>query len=152
MLTVDEAMAPGAILLHASLITAGVDPAPTEPSNVAARTVQERGDLEQGFAEADVVVELEFTTKMVHQGYIEPHAAIADTTPNGRSTIWCTSQGQHSMRAMTATVLGWAAVAAEGHPLRDRRRFRRQVGDLPRAARRGPLAEGRPAGAAGHGP
>ena len=70
--------------------------------------MQERGDLEQGFAEADVVIEREFTTKMVHQGYIEPHAAIADTTPNGRSTIWCTSQGQHSMRAMTATVLGWA--------------------------------------------
>jgi len=108
VLTVDEAMAPGAPVLHESVITAGVDPAPTEPSNVAARTVHERGDLEQGFAEADVVVELGFTTKMVHQGYIEPHAAIADTTPNGRSTIWCSSQGQHSMRAMSATVLGWA--------------------------------------------
>jgi CO/xanthine dehydrogenase Mo-binding subunit len=108
VLTVDEAMAPGAPVLHDSLITAGVDPPPAEPSNVASRTVHERGDIEQGFALSDVVIEREFTTKMVHQGYIEPHAAIADTTPNGRSTIWCSSQGQHSMRAMSATVLGWA--------------------------------------------
>ncbi|MFN0090705.1 MAG: xanthine dehydrogenase family protein molybdopterin-binding subunit [Acidimicrobiales bacterium] len=108
VLSVDEAMAPGAPLLHETLITAGVDPAPTEPSNVASRTVHERGDIEQGFAESDIVVEREFTTKPVHQGYIEPHAAIADTTPNGRSTIWCSSQGHFAMRAMSATVLGWA--------------------------------------------
>ncbi len=107
VLTVDEAMAPGAPVLHDDLITKGVDPAPTEASNVASRTAFERGDLDQGFAEADIVIEREFFTKPVHQGYIEPHAAIADTTPNGRSTIWCSSQGHFSMRTMSATVLGW---------------------------------------------
>ncbi len=35
------------------------------------------GDLEAGFAQADFVVEREFETRMVHQGYIEPHNAVA---------------------------------------------------------------------------
>ncbi|MPY92202.1 MAG: molybdopterin-dependent oxidoreductase [Acidimicrobiia bacterium] len=107
VLDVDAAMAPDAPLLHDDLITKGVDPAPTEPSNVASRVVYERGELDQGFAAADVVVEREFTTKPVHQGYIEPHAAVADTTPNGRSTVWCSSQGHFAMRTYSAKVLGW---------------------------------------------
>ncbi|MDH4147391.1 MAG: xanthine dehydrogenase family protein molybdopterin-binding subunit [Acidimicrobiia bacterium] len=107
VLTVDEAMAPGAVLLHPDMITKGADPAPTEPSNVASRVVQQRGDLDQGFADADVVVEREFTTKPVHQGYIEPHAAVADATNKGRATVWCSSQGHFSMRTMSAKVLGW---------------------------------------------
>lgn len=107
VMTVDDAMAPGAALLHAKQMTKGVDPAPTEASNVASRTVFQGGDLDLGFAEADVVVEHEFTTKPIHQGYIEPHAAVADTTPDGRSTIWCSSQGHFAMRAMSAKMLGW---------------------------------------------
>jgi CO/xanthine dehydrogenase Mo-binding subunit len=107
VLTVDEAMAPGAPILHPGLRTRNVEPAPTEDSNVVSRVVQERGDLDQGFAEADVVVERTFTTKPVHQGYIEPHAAVADATPAGRVHLWCSSQGHFAMRTMTATVLGW---------------------------------------------
>jgi len=107
VLTVDEAMAPGAPLLHPKMMTKNVDPAPTEPSNVASRAVYQGGDLDKGFAEADVVVEGTFTTKTVHQGYIEPHAATADTTPNGRTTVWCSSQGHFTMRSLSAKVLGW---------------------------------------------
>ena len=107
VMNVDEAMAPGAALLHPKMMTKGVDPAPTEPSNVAARVVYQGGDLDKGFADADVVVEGTFTTKPVHQGYIEPHAAVADTTPNGRSTVWCSSQGHFTMRSLSAKVLGW---------------------------------------------
>ncbi len=107
VMTVDEAMAPGAPLLHPKLMTKGVDPAPTEPSNVASRAVYQGGDLDLGFAESDVVVEGTFTTKPVHQGYIEPHAAVADTTPNGRTTLWCSSQGHFTMRSLSAKVLGW---------------------------------------------
>jgi len=106
VLTVDEAMADNAPLLHENMITKGVEPAPDQPSNVASRIVHERGDLEQGFGEADVVIEREFTTKPVHQGYIEPHAAVADANNDGRANIWCSSQGHFAMRAYTATVLG----------------------------------------------
>ena len=106
VLTVDEAMADGAPLLHEGMITKGVDPAPENPSNVASKILHERGDLDQGFGEAHVVVEREFTTKPVHQGYIEPHAAVADANTDGRAHIWCSSQGHFQMRAYSATVLG----------------------------------------------
>jgi len=106
VLTVDEAMADGAPLLHEGMITKGVDPAPEEPSNVASKILHERGDLDQGFGEAEAVVDREFTTKPVHQGYIEPHAAVADANSDGRAHIWCSSQGHFQMRASSATVLG----------------------------------------------
>ncbi|MGF1596957.1 MAG: xanthine dehydrogenase family protein molybdopterin-binding subunit [Acidimicrobiales bacterium] len=108
VLTVDEAMADGAPVLHAGMRTRGVEPAPEEDSNVASRVVFERGDLDKGFAAADVVVEREFTTKPVHQGYIEPHAAVADAGQDDRANVWCSSQGHFAMRTYTATVLGWA--------------------------------------------
>ncbi len=50
VMTVDEAMRDGAPLLHDDLITRNVEPAPTEPSNVALKTYFEKGDLEAGFA------------------------------------------------------------------------------------------------------
>ncbi|MEM7094649.1 MAG: xanthine dehydrogenase family protein molybdopterin-binding subunit [Actinomycetota bacterium] len=103
--TVGEAMADDAPLLHDTLITSGIDPAPDTPSNIAARNLLERGDLDAGFAAADVIVERTFTNKPVHQGYIEPHAAVADASQNGRANLWCSSQGHFDMRSMTAKVL-----------------------------------------------
>ena len=104
---VEEAMAPGAPVLHEDMFTEGVDPAPESPSNIASRCLYERGDVAAGFAEADAVVEREFTTRPVHQGYIEPHAAVADAGEDGRSVIWCSSQGHFMVRTYTAKLLGW---------------------------------------------
>ena len=107
VLTVDEAMAGDAPILHDGMRTRGVDPAPEQDSNVASRINHERGDLDKGFAEADIVVDRTFTTKPVHQGYIEPHAAVADAGQDDRASVWCSSQGHFAMRTATATVLGW---------------------------------------------
>ena len=52
-----------------------------------------RGDLERGFADADIVVERSFRTRMVHQGYIEPEAECAAVGPGGRITVWAVTQG-----------------------------------------------------------
>ena len=62
--------------------------------------------MEQGFAEADVVLERDFRTKTVHQGYIEPQNATAWWAPNDRLTVWCSSQGHFGVRDGTARVLG----------------------------------------------
>ena len=107
VLSLDEAMADGASVLHDDMITRGVDPAPTEASNVAARTCFERGDVEAGFAASDVVVEREFSTTPIHQGYIEPHAVVADTGQDGKSTVWGSSQGHFRVRSASAGMLGW---------------------------------------------
>ena len=104
---IEDAMAPDAPILHPDLITSGADPVPDRASNIAARHVYERGNLEQGFAEADVIVEREFITRPVHQGYIEPHAVVADTAEDGRAVVWCSSQGHFMVRTLTAKLLGW---------------------------------------------
>ena len=65
------------------------------------------GDLDAGFAEADVVVEGDFITKPVHQGYIEPHAVVADSTQEDKAVVWCSSQGHFRVQQQTAAMLGW---------------------------------------------
>jgi hypothetical protein len=64
------------------------------------------GDVEAGFAEADVVVERSFKTQPVHQGYIEPHACLVSVTSDDKATVWSSSQGQFMVRAMTAYLTG----------------------------------------------
>ena len=107
VMTIDEALADGAVVLYEHMMTAGANPPATAPSNVSGITRFANGDLDAGFAEADVVVEREFTTQPVHQGYIEPHGVVADTGQDGRSTLWCSSQGHFNVRAQTASMLGW---------------------------------------------
>jgi CO/xanthine dehydrogenase Mo-binding subunit len=50
------------------------------------------GDVEQGFAEADVIVEHEYDTKPMHQGYIEPQSCVATCTEDGQVELWCCTQ------------------------------------------------------------
>jgi CO/xanthine dehydrogenase Mo-binding subunit len=107
VLDILEAMEPDAPVLHDDIFTTGVDPAPTEPSNITNRTCYERGDIDKGFAAADIIVEGEFVTKPIHQGYIEPHACVADTGQDGKTVIWCSSQGHFRVRSQTAAMLGW---------------------------------------------
>jgi CO/xanthine dehydrogenase Mo-binding subunit len=106
VIDVAEAMAPGAPVLHDNMYTIGVDPKPAQPSNVAKRVEFNLGDIESGFAKADVVVEREFTTAPVHQGYIEPHACVASVSEDGQAELWCTTQGQFIVRSFCAKLLG----------------------------------------------
>src|SRR5262249_47982600 len=85
VIDVVEAMRPGAPLLHEDMITAGVEPAPKAPSNVAKRLEFGHGDVEAGFRQADFIIERSFTTKPVHQGYIEPHACVASVSEDGQA-------------------------------------------------------------------
>src|SRR5690242_702684 len=106
VIDVVEAMQPGAPLLHEVMFTAGVEPAPKTPSNVAKRLEIGHGDIAAGFNAADVVIEREFTTKPVHQGYIEPHACLASVSEDGQAELWCSTQGQFIVRNFCAKLLG----------------------------------------------
>lgn len=103
---VDEAMKPGAPVIHDWIYTAGVDPKPEKPSNVVARTEVGHGDVDAGFKEADVIVEKSFKTGQAHQGYIEPHACLASVNPDGSAELWVTTQGHFSFRNTCAALLG----------------------------------------------
>ncbi len=77
------------------------------PSNLNAENHFARGDVEQGFKEAGVVVERTYRTSIVHQGYIEPHAVAADPDPLRQSiTLYTSTQGQFTVRDETARLLG----------------------------------------------
>src|SRR5581483_10817526 len=106
VLTVDEALAPGAPLLHDDLVTKGAAVGPKTGTNLAGRYEFKRGDVDAGFQEADTIVEREFRTATVHQGYIEPHACIARCGEDGRAVVWCSTQGPFVVRDATAAIAG----------------------------------------------
>ncbi|MBV1916109.1 MAG: xanthine dehydrogenase family protein molybdopterin-binding subunit [Pseudomonadales bacterium] len=103
VLEIEDAMADDAPILHENQFTPGGSQ--DKPSNIAGKMKLPRGDIEKGFAEADVIVEREFTTPTVHQGYIEPHAVTASMSASGHADVWCCTQGAFVVRAMTAKVL-----------------------------------------------
>ena len=106
VIDVVEAMQDGAPVLHDDMFTDGVDPKPTKASNIAKRLEIAIGDVEEGFKQADVVIEREFNTAPVHQGYIEPHACVASVSEDGQAELWCTTQGHFVVRAHCARLLG----------------------------------------------
>ena len=103
---VQAAMAPQAPLLHADLFTDELGKVGTKPSNIAKHFRFEKGDLAKGFAEAKVVVEREFKTATVHQGYIEPQNATAMWNADGHITVWCSTQGSFTVRQQVAELVG----------------------------------------------
>jgi CO/xanthine dehydrogenase Mo-binding subunit len=105
VIDVVEAMKPGAPLLHEDQYTQGVKPKPDRPSNVAKRLEYGCGDVAAGFKQADVIVEREFNTKPVHQGYIEPQACLASYSADGQAELWTSTQGHFVFRAQCAKVL-----------------------------------------------
>jgi CO/xanthine dehydrogenase Mo-binding subunit len=106
VMDVEAAMAEGAPVLHDDIFTVGVDPKPTKPSNVAKRVRFTKGDVAAGFAEAEIVIERRYTTKPVHQAYIEPHACVVSVGADGQTTIWSSSQGQFMVRGYTSRIVG----------------------------------------------
>jgi len=104
-LTAPDAMREGAPILHEDLRTKEFGKQTDKVSNVAEHFQHALGDVAKGFAEADVIVEREFHTATVHQGYIEPHPATALWNNDGRVLIWCSTQGSFVVRDTTACIL-----------------------------------------------
>ena len=108
LLDVRKAMEPSAIVLNSDVRCeeVGAGTVGDTPTNVAKHFHFEKGNVAEGFAKAKVVVEREFTTGTVHQGYIEPHAATAVWNADGRITVWCCTQGTFTVRQQCAELLG----------------------------------------------
>ena len=106
ILEIRQAMEPDAPLLHGNLKTSSLGETADKPSNVASHLQYKKGDIEKGFAEADgTIIEREFVTGTVHQGYIEPHNATAHFNPDGHLTVWCSTQGAFTVREQLAEIL-----------------------------------------------
>ncbi len=100
-----SAMKDGAPLLHDDLVTESLGKKGKKASNIAKHFQFKLGDPAKGFAAAKVVVEREFNTATVHQGYIEPHNATALWSADGTVTIWCSTQGAFTVRQQVSELL-----------------------------------------------
>ena len=100
-----DAMKDGAPLLHDDLRTDEMGKQGDGSTNVSAHLRFEKGDVEEGFRLAHVVVEREFHTASVHQGYIEPHVAVAMWNEDGRLKLWTSTQGAFNCRQQVAELL-----------------------------------------------
>lgn len=103
---VDKAVDPKAPVLHKDCFTTGVKPTPTKASNIAAVSEFGHGKVNQGFKQADFIVERNFRTEQTHQGYIEPHACVASVSPDGTGELWVCTQGHFVFRQQCAQLLG----------------------------------------------
>ncbi|GAA6199225.1 xanthine dehydrogenase family protein molybdopterin-binding subunit [Aquicoccus sp. SU-CL01552] len=101
---VDKAMAPDAPVIRAGAADASV-PEGLHP-NVVRYHESGHGDVEAGFAEADLVIEDHFVTEATHQGYIEPHACLGTLGTDGKGELWCCTQGHWNVQKVCAALLG----------------------------------------------
>ena len=74
-------------------------------SNVSTHFQHKLGNAEEAFDRADVIVEREFYTATVHQGYIEPHNATSLWSTDGNVTVWCSTQGSFTVREQVSQLL-----------------------------------------------
>ena len=78
-----------------------------EKGNLLKHIKVRKGDVDKGFAEADVVLEHTFHTPTTDHAFLEPECSIAVPTPEGRLEIYVGSQIPYQDRTQVARVLGW---------------------------------------------
>jgi CO/xanthine dehydrogenase Mo-binding subunit len=102
----EETMKPDAPTLHEDMPLPKNLPADTKVKNVCSFTVVHVGDPDKAMAEADVVVDEVYETKMIHPQYLEPRIAAAQVEPDGRITVWANAQAPFAVRTDVARLLG----------------------------------------------
>lgn len=104
-----EAMDLNAPLLHDDV--AAYEGAPShvlaaDVHNGQTRLSWSKGDLPQGFQDADIVLEHSFSVPSRHQGYLEPYASVIAIDDDGRIQAWCSSKAPFRARRQLAAAVG----------------------------------------------
>jgi CO/xanthine dehydrogenase Mo-binding subunit len=94
---VEEALRPDAPQIHPELKEV--------KNNIAFEVNIERGSIEQGFREADVIVEDRFEVAPVNQAYMEPDVCVAHYDASGQLNVWVSSTWPSNIRDELAYVL-----------------------------------------------
>ena len=99
-----EAIKEDAPLIHPDLDKYEVVPwiYPQPKTNIAHVRKIRKGDVEEAFKEADLVMEDWYVVPHVVHAPIETHVAAALYTPDGRLTMWNSSQSPHTQRNIIA--------------------------------------------------
>ncbi len=105
--TLEAALADGAPCLHERMgkpgLFHGLGELTPQPGNICYHCRIEKGDIEAGFREAEIVVEGEYTFPAVYQYAMEPHTVIAHYTSDGL-TVWACCQHPYLVRAELAAL------------------------------------------------
>src|SRR5262245_23365325 len=96
-----EAALPAAPILHEHI----PHHSPGEHGNCLKHYRLENGDIAKGFAEADVIIERDYSTQTVEHAFIEPEAGLAVPDPTGRVTVYCGGQIPFGDRSQIAATL-----------------------------------------------
>src|SRR5439155_11374174 len=94
------------LAMHGAATETVADQDDSARPNIASRTRFERGDVDAGFQEADVVLERVYHTNWISQAYIETQSCTAAVDPLGNLTVYASTQALFHTRAMVARVLG----------------------------------------------
>ena len=103
---VNVAMNDTSLLVHENLHTYAGLPKPVKNTNVFHHESYRKGDISQGFAQADFIFEHTFTTPEVHQAYMETHAAMVDIAADGSITVWSSDKVPFRVRSLMAEIIG----------------------------------------------
>ncbi|MDE2455282.1 MAG: xanthine dehydrogenase family protein molybdopterin-binding subunit [Burkholderiales bacterium] len=95
--TAEDALAPGAPI---------VNPNGAYGNDVLPPVKVRRGDVERGFAEADLVLEGEFEGGRPTPAFMEPNVCTCQWDGNGNLTVWISTQTSFMVRGILAEVLG----------------------------------------------
>lgn len=104
-----EAMKPGSPVLHDN--APAYDGAPADimapaGGNVVNKLTWGKGDIEKGFAEADLVLQHTFRVPIHHQGYLEPQSFLVKINDDGSVDAWASTKGPFGTRAQFAKAAG----------------------------------------------
>jgi CO/xanthine dehydrogenase Mo-binding subunit len=105
VMTIEEAEASGARVIHDFVRTTGLDQPSQVPSNVCSRTIIARGDADGALGQAAGTAIADCAVDTAHQGYIEPMATVANVDADGMATVWASTQGQHTTEVMISRLL-----------------------------------------------
>jgi CO/xanthine dehydrogenase Mo-binding subunit len=103
-----EAMRPDAPLLHddvASYAGAPLNVLAPDVRNGQTRLTWAKGDVAEGFCQADVILEHTFSVPSRHQGYLEPFASVVSIDDDGRIQAWCSSKAPFRVRLQFARAM-----------------------------------------------
>jgi CO/xanthine dehydrogenase Mo-binding subunit len=75
------------------------------------------GDLDQGFKDADLIIENTYTTPNVHQLYLEPHNQVTSIDDDGVMHVWAPCKAPYAARNQTALAIGVEPAKIVFHPV-----------------------------------
>jgi CO/xanthine dehydrogenase Mo-binding subunit len=113
-----KAIQPTAPLLHPAVMSYRGLPGKLEaPSNLFIHMSWEKGDIQAGFRQSDMIIENRFETQVVHQAYLEPHSCVVLADPSGGAEIWACTKTPFAVREQLSSSLNVSKEKFVFHPI-----------------------------------